>query len=297
MPRQSYSRNNVDELGPTYWALIISLIIAFTLMFSQRDDARLRQSVQVKTDDVVSPLVTVVTKPVRAIETFFSSMSDRQRAFEENRALRAELQQLRDERTDLSLMQNKIEQYERILGVKPDANRPLEKRVARAVSDVNGPFVRALLINSGTNNGIRKGQAVMANDGMVGHIILAGSNASRVLRLDDLNSRIPVKSERSNAVAILAGDNTDKPKLMFIEIGKDWRVGDRVMTSGDEGQLPRGLHVGEVIQGVDGHLRVKLSGLQAPLDQIWVALFSPINSPDVTVGDNSALISSTEPAQ
>lgn len=280
MSRQSYSRANPDDLGPTYWALLISIVIALTLMFSQREDARLRQAVQAETDGMVSPLITLVTQPIRGVENFFASMSDRQRAFEENVALRAELQQLREERTELVLMQEKIARYEAILGARPDTNRPLKKLATRAVSDINGPFVRALLVNSGRKDGVQKGQAVMSTEGMVGHIILAGETASRVLRLDDLNSRIPVKSERSDAVAILAGDNTNNPKLMFIEIGKDWQVGDKVMTSGDEGQLPRGLPIGEVIEGPNGELRVDVVGLQKPLDWIWVALFEPMSAPE-----------------
>ena len=272
MPRQSYSRANQDEFGPVYWVLLICIIIALALMFSQREEARLRQAVQVKTDSIVSPLITVVTQPVRGVEDFFASISDRQRAFEENVVLRAELQQLRDEQGELALLEEKIERYEAILGAKPDTDR--------AISDINGPFVRALLINAGRKDGIKKGQAVISTDGIVGHVILAGEKASRVLRLDDLNSRIPVKSMRSDAVAILAGDNTLHPRLMFMEIGKDWQVGDKVVTSGDEGQLPRGLLVGEVIESPDGELRVEVAGLQKPLDWIWVALFEPISLPE-----------------
>lgn len=279
MPRKSYSRANTDDLGTTYWALVFSVIVTIILMFSQRDDASLRYSVQTQSDAVVSPLMTLVTKPVRGVETFFISMSDRQRAFEENVALRAELQNLREELSSLTVVQNKMERYEDILGARPDTDMPLRKLAARAVSDIKGPFVRALLINVGSKDGIMKRQAVMSPDGMVGHIILAGNKTSRVLRLDDLNSRIPVKSERSEAVAILAGDNSDTPKLMFIDIGKDWAVGDRVITSGDEGQLPRGLPVGEVIQGDDGLLRVKLTGMERPLDWVWIALFDPIQTP------------------
>ena len=119
----------------------------------------------------------------------------------------------------------------------------------------------------------------MTPDGLVGHIILAGSNSSRVLRLDDLNSRIPVMSERSEAVAVLAGDNSDFPKLLFIDVGMDWQVGDLIMTSGDDGRLPRGLVVGHVVETSNGELRAKLAGLQTPVDWVWVALFAPIETP------------------
>lgn len=279
MPRTSYSHFDSQENGAVYWVLLVGVIISITLMATQGRDARLRQSVQAQSDAVVSPLTSLVSQPIRATEDFFYSLSDRQRAFEENKALRAELQTLREKLAEYAVIENKMQRYEQILGARLQTEVPLRKLVARAVSDVKGPFVRALLLNVGQKDGVQIGQAVMTADGLVGHVILVGSDSSRVLRLDDLNSRIPVMSERSQAVAVLAGDNTDFPKLLFIDVGMDWQVGDLIMTSGDDGRLPRGLVVGKVVKSSTGELRAELTGFEKPLDWVWVALFSPIETP------------------
>lgn len=279
MPRTSYSHLDGNENGAVYWVLLVGIIISITLMATQGRDARLRKSVQVQSDAFVSPLASLVSQPIRATEAFFYSLSDRQRAFEENKALRAELQGLREKIVGFDVIENKMQRYEQILGAKTQTEVPLRKLVARAVSDVKGPFVRAILLNVGQNDGVQIGQAVMAADGLVGHVILVGTDSSRILRLDDLNSRIPVMSERSQAVAVLAGDNTDFPKLLFIDVGMDWQAGDLIMTSGDDGRLPRGLVVGKVVEFSEGELRAELTGLAKPLDWVWVALFSPIETP------------------
>lgn len=279
MPRTSYSRADTEHNGVVYWVLLVGIIISITLMATQGHEARLRQSVQAQSDEIVSPLVSLVSKPIRVVENFFYTFSDRQRAFEENKALRAELQMLREEQASFSVIESKLQRYEQILGAKSESDIPLRKVAARAVNDLKGPFVRALLLNSGRESGIKVGDAVMTPDGLVGHIILAGSNSSRVLRLDDLNSRIPVMSERSEAVAVLAGDNSDFPKLLFIDVGMDWQVGDLIMTSGDDGRLPRGLVVGHVVEASNGDLRAELAGLQKPIDWVSVALFAPIETP------------------
>ena len=279
MPRTSYSHFDSHDSGAVYWVILVGIIISITLMATQGRDARLRQAVQSQSDEIVSPLTSLVSQPIRATENFFYSLADRQRAFEENKALRSELQTLRERLAGYDVIETKMERYEQILGAKTKAEIPLRKLVARAINDIKGPFVRALLLNVGQTDGVEIGQAVMTPDGLVGHIILVGSDSSRVLRLDDLNSRIPVMSERSQAVAVLAGDNTDFPKLLFIDVGMDWQVGDLILTSGDDGRLPRGLVVGNVVETSNGELKAKLTGLGKPLDWVWVALFSPIETP------------------
>ena len=279
MPRTSYSHFDSHDSGAVYWVILVGIIISITLMATQGRDARLRQAVQSQSDEIVSPLTSLVSQPIRATENFFYSLADRQRAFEENKALRSELQTLRERLAGYDVIETKMARYEQILGAKTKAEIPLRKLVARAINDIKGPFVRALLLNVGQRDGVEIGQAVMTPDGLVGHIILVGSDSSRVLRLDDLNSRIPVMSERSQAVAVLAGDNTDFPKLLFIDVGMDWQVGDLILTSGDDGRLPRGLVVGNVVETSNGELKAKLTGLGKPLDWVWVALFSPIETP------------------
>jgi len=42
-------------------------------------------------------------------------------------------------------------------------------------------------------------------------------------------------SARSDARAILSGNNSDTPLLAFVEDRADWRDGDAVLSSGDSG--------------------------------------------------------------
>lgn len=280
MPRSSYSARSRDDNGPVFLVLVIAILISAALIVTQSGEARLRKSVQVQSDSVVSPLITLITRPIRASEGLFGSMSDRRRAYEENLVLRAELQQLREENSRLRVSQEEIARYEDMLSVTIETNVPLKRVAARTVNDLTGPFVRALLIDAGKDKGIKLGQAVMTSDGLVGHVILAGSNSSRILRLDDLNSRIPVINERAGSVAILAGDNSRKPKLIFSEIDADWQEGDIIVTSGDDGRLPRGLHIGTIDSVVNDEVRVSVSSFQKPLDWVWVAIFDPIAEPE-----------------
>jgi rod shape-determining protein MreC len=301
MARSSYSRRSNEEHGPVFVILVIAILLSAGLMATQSGDAKLRRAAQAQSDRlIVSPLLSLISRPVRAAEDFLGGWSDRSRAHEENLALRAELQTLREENSRLQVDRMQIASLNEILNVEIETNVPLKRVAARAVNDVTGPFLRALLINEGEGKGIRRGQAVMTADGMVGHVTLTGRNSARVLRLDDLNSRIPVMSERSGSVAILSGDNTSKPKLIFMNLGADWEEGDRVMTSGDDGQLPRGLHIGTVSSVSDDAIRVVVTSFQQPVDWVWVALFEPFVSPELqpvqeSDGDDANLKTSEMP--
>jgi rod shape-determining protein MreC len=92
----------------------------------------------------------------------------------------------------------------------------------------------------------------LTGDGLAGRIAEVGRRSARVLLLTDINSRVPVLVERTRDRAILAGDNSNHPQLLYLKPRAELRVGDRVVTSGDGGVFPAGLPVGVVDSIEDG---------------------------------------------
>ena len=84
-----------------------------------------------------------------------------------------------------------------------------------------------------------------------------GENTSRILLVTDLNSRIPVRLEAGRDNGMLAGDNTDRPSLIYMPPTARMVVGDRIVTSGDGAVFPPGLAVGTVLAAEDGVIRVQ----------------------------------------
>ena len=118
------------------------------------------------------------------------------------------------------------------------------------IADARGPFLRSALINLGRDDGVRIGYAVINGDGLIGRTVDAGGSVSRVLLLNDLNSRIPVLVGTAGVRALASGDNSRELKLEFFPDGASPHAGDEVYTSGADGVLPRGLRVGEVTGSV-----------------------------------------------
>jgi rod shape-determining protein MreC len=76
------------------------------------------------------------------------------------------------------------------------------------------------------------------------------------LLISDLNSRIPVLIEATRTRAILAGNNSNRPRLIHLAPGATVSPGDRVVTSGHGGVFPVGLPVGLVDAVNEGGISV-----------------------------------------
>jgi rod shape-determining protein MreC len=87
-------------------------------------------------------------------------------------------------------------------------------------------------------------------------VIEVGEWSSRVLLLTDINARVPVLLEGSRHRAVLAGDNSDQAKLLYLPPELAVQVGERVVTSGHGGLFPPGLPVGIVTSATERGIRV-----------------------------------------
>jgi len=192
-------------------------------------------------------------------------------AIGENRRLKAEIAELRGWRDEAIAQKNINGRYEAMLGLRTEP--PVPMATGRAISESRGPFSNAKLIDVGSAKGVRIGNPVVTEHGLVGRVTGVTGGVSRVVLLTDVASRTPVMIERTDARAMLTGDGGDSPRLEFIRGSGSIKAGDRILSSGDGGGLPRGLPVGVAAKGVDGAWRVKLFSDHGAIDYVRVLLF------------------------
>ena len=266
--------------GITRLALLGAIFISCLLISIQRNSVRQASALEIRAQETVAPLAGVLAIPLRTFEGFLSGLKDKGQIVDDNKTLRDEIAVLRERQARYDNLAIKVARYEAILGVDTETDIPLNKIAARAIGETDGPFFRSLLLNVGLKDGVIMGNPVMSTEGLLGHVINLGPNTARVLRVSDLNSRIAVASAETGATAILAGDNTPLPKLSFVNQREGWGLGNRVITSGDDGFLPRGLDVGIVVRGNSGGLRVRLSSQSTPIDWVWVSPYKRFVTPE-----------------
>jgi rod shape-determining protein MreC len=145
---------------------------------------------------------------------------------------------------------------------------------ATTVLDARGPFSNSRLADAGADQGVVEGNPVLSDHGLVGRITGVGRQTSRIMLLTDVESRTPVMIPRTNGRAILTGDGGPGPTLAYLRTHDPLIEGDRVLTSGDGGVVPRGLSVGTVTKGLDGAWHVVLDSDAGPIDFVRILLFT-----------------------
>ncbi|ODM42349.1 rod shape-determining protein MreC [Cereibacter johrii] len=230
-------------------------------------------------------LMTPMTKVAGMVENFQSYT----RIYEQNQELRRELQQMKAwKEAALQLEQKNA----RLLDLNQVRLDPKLTHVTGVVlADSGSPFRQSVLLNVGARDGIRDGWATMDGIGLVGRISGVGRTTSRVILLTDTSSRIPVTVQPSGQRALLTGDNSPSPPLEFLDKPDLVRPGDRVVTSGDGGVFPADLLVGQVAQGPDRRLRVRLAADYGRLEFLRVLRsheLEPISDPGKLVAEPPA---------
>ncbi|HEY4343488.1 MAG TPA: rod shape-determining protein MreC [Parvibaculum sp.] len=249
-------------------SLVFMLTLAAALLLLGRAETYVFDRARQVVTDMAAPLLELASRPVAVARRVVERTDEYAYVFDENERLRAENARLLAWKEAALKLEAKVARYEALLNVQVDPG--ISYVSGRVVSDNGGPFVDTVIVNVGRNQGAKSGDAVIDTDGVIGRVVATGDKASRVLLLTDLNSRVPVVIEPAHYKAVLAGDNTDWPKLEYLTSTSGISPGDRVVTSGDGGLIPPGLPIGLVIQTSDGFTRVQTFADRDRLDFVRV---------------------------
>lgn len=206
-----------------------------------RTDPQTFERARMQVTDALAPVLTAVSQPVAAVNSMMAELQSLSDLREENSRLKLEVARLQQWQAVARHLESENTEMRSLLGY---GRQDVQRYITGRVIGVGGSFVRALLLNIGTREGVQKGQVAVTGEGLIGRIAEVGYRSSRVLLVTDLNSRVPVKMEGSSARAILAGDNTQFPRLIYGAANSDLQPGQRVVTSGDAGAFPPGIPVG-----------------------------------------------------
>ena len=261
---------------PLVWTAAVTVVLAaigciLLLISDARAQTSPYQPVRSGVEAVAGPVGGVFAAPVR----WFGHASDYVGGYffavSENRRLKRELADLQPWRDQAIALKNVNARYEAMLGIRPEP--PVAMQTARSIMDSRGPFSNARLIDAGSDTGVKVGNPVINEHGLVGRVVGTSSGVSRMLLVTDVASQIPVLVDRTDARAILKGDGSDNPRLEFMRGVGSAQVGDRILSSGDGGGMPRGVPIGVVARGIDGSWRVKLFSDRGAIDYVRVMLF------------------------
>lgn len=231
------------------------IVLSFALLVMGKADVVLMERIRTQISDALTPVLDAASRPVDTVNGWIANTKELASIREENARLRAERERLLHWQAVARKLEAENATLQGLLDLVPAAS--VAYTTARVIGVGGGSFVHSLIIDGGEQAGVRKGQAVITGEGLVGRVARVGRRSSQILLLTDLNSRIPVLVETTRAQAILAGNNTDSPSLVYLTPGTTVSPGDRLVTSGDGGVFPSGLPVGHVSSVEDGQVLVQ----------------------------------------
>ena len=234
---------------------LLLVLLAISLIVIGRLDTPFVERARTRAADAVAPLLSVVQRPL-------GSFRDAMTATEDWFALKSENEVLREENARLKAWQStalQLEAQNQVLRGMVNlgaATSPIV-RTEPVIAQPGGIYVRSVLVSGGARDGLAEGQAAMVGQGLVGRITEVGAWSARILLITDLNSRIPILLEGTRTHAILAGDNSPQPYLLYLPRGSAVNIGDRIVTAGHDGIFPTGLAIGRVASISGGEVRIE----------------------------------------
>jgi len=201
--------------------------------------------------DTVRAGVGVVLYPVQrllllprdaasAVGEYFTTMG---RLVEENEQLRREAVERALRVQQAAALEAENERLRRLLGAGESVGSPT--RLARVLYESRDAFSRKLVLDQGGQAGVRPGQPVIDDRGVVGQITRVFPLTSELTLLTDHDQSIAVQLLRYGLRGVVFGDGGGL-ELRYMPVNVDIQEGDQAVTSGIDGLYPPGLAVGTV---------------------------------------------------
>ena len=283
-------REGLGRRANSRFALLLLILVSVLLLLSSLYSAQASVFKKAREGviDAASPILELFASPIAAIQDVTGSVSDYFNVLEQNKALREENAELRQWMNEALELRKTIASYEILQSyAAPPEATPID---AFVIGESNDAFARSMIVNAGRNRNVETGQAVVDDKGLVGRVVDTGARASRVLLLTDNQSRVPVYVEGADLEGILVGKNRGRPAISFTASSEPQEViaGQRVMTSGAGGVLPRGVPVGEIESQDNEDILVRLYANYARTRVVRVINYEfPLPTPDETEGADS----------
>ncbi len=188
----------------------------------------------------ISALVSYPEKKINDTIIFFS---DYLNAYKENQNLKIKIDKLNNNNLNYIYLENENKRLKEIVGENTSISEGI---VSRVLIDKDGKFLKSIILNKGSKDGIKIGMVVLEKNYLVGQIIEVNYTTSRAILISDLNSNIPVVIEPGSFQSILSGSGKDYGLIKYSK--KELNLDDNsiVYTSGSGGNFRAGVPIGKI---------------------------------------------------
>jgi rod shape-determining protein MreC len=184
---------------------------------------------------LVAPVQTAASNVSQPINSFFQDWSEVGSKNDAIKELRLQNEALLRELNASDDTIRRARELDELLQISGKGNFGIVLARVMSIGSASG-FGSTLLIDAGSDDGLKPNMTVIAGQGMVGRVLSVTSHTAVVILLIDATSIIGARIEDSGEVGFLSGSGTPNSlQLEFIDPRAEVKVGDRLVTYGVKG--------------------------------------------------------------
>lgn len=223
--------------------IITIIILILIVIFSNREtNTSFFENIANKLIMPVQNGLTYLKNKVSGNSTFFTDINnlktENQDLKNENSKLEQSLRELENIRTENETLKEYLGLTEKYGEYKTVPGYVINKDISN--------YSKIIIINIGKNDGIEDNMTVIADEGLVGHVISVTDNTAKVRTIVDTSSSVSCLMSTNKNSIVCKGtlDSNSELKAMYIPTDASLVQGDSIDTSGLGGIYPKGIHVG-----------------------------------------------------
>ena len=226
---------------------IITLIILVLLIFLSNVKTDKLSFLESAVNSVVTPVQRVFTdlkNKIQGNSAYFSDVEKLQKENEDLKKQNSELEQQLRELESIKADNVTLQEYMNLTQKYADYNTIPAYVINKDISNYGSD----LIINVGKNDGVEVNMTVIADKGLVGHVISVTDNTAKVQVIVDAASTVSCNISTTEENIICKGtlENDQVLRASFIPTGAELIQGDNVYTSGIGGIYRKGILIGTI---------------------------------------------------
>jgi len=225
------------------FSLLALIIFSILLIFLSNLNFIGIKYVKIGVNEATYRLAAIISYPEKKINESFIFLSEYSNVYKENQNLKEKIDELNSEKLNYIFLENENKKLKEIVGENTNSSKGI---ISKVLIDKDGKFLKSIILNKGSKNGIKKGMVVLEKNYLVGQVIEVNYTTSRAILISDLNSNIPVVIEPGSLQSILSGTGKNYGKIKYSKNKLFLDEANIVYTSGSGGNFRAGLPIGKI---------------------------------------------------
>ena len=262
------------------FSLLSLITLSIIILILSSFDYKIIKTIRSGINEIIYRGSFVISAPEKIVKNLNTEIRNHFGLYSNSKKMEKELNEYRSQKISLDILKFENQKFRQQLD---DYLISTEIVFSKIIIDNKSPFLRSIVINKGSRDGIKSGMAVLDQQYLVGKVIEVNFGTSRVLLLSDINSNIPITISPGNLLAIATGTGKDQAKVNFLKKTHFDKITNDslVYSSGTGGLIKSGVPIGRITNfdsKIDEDINIEFFSDFSQLQYVSVVAFDKVET-------------------